>query len=104
MAIDLNTEEVLPFALAARRVPGRNGKGVAVSTLFRWASRGVRGIRLEFLQTGGVMSTSTEALQRFFDALTEQTVSANGTPREPTPRERSAASEKAKRELAQAGI
>jgi hypothetical protein len=76
MAIDPTTETLRPFAEAARRLPAlRGGKPVHATTLWRWATRGVRGrrgatIRLETLKVGGTTCTSDEALARFFRALT----------------------------------
>ena len=68
--IDLESETVLSLTEAAKRLPTRRaGKRPHVATLYRWASRGLRGIRLETLQVGGTMCTSVEALQRFFDQL-----------------------------------
>jgi len=69
--IDLRTETILTLAEAASRLPKRRaGKKPHVATLYRWASRGLRGVKLEMLQVGGTTCTSVEALQRFFDALT----------------------------------
>jgi hypothetical protein len=74
MAIDISTEHPLPFTQAAAHLPRRRrGRKAAVSTLYRWASAGVRGIRLETLQVGGTLCTSVQALQRFFDRLTART-------------------------------
>ena len=68
MAIDLSAEKVFPLNEA--RIPSRQpGKKVAYSTLWRWANRGVRGVRLEATPIGGTLYTSAEALQRFADAL-----------------------------------
>ena len=71
--IDMRTETLVPL----RAVPGlpmiprrRRGAKLHVSTVFRWAQRGVRGVRLETLSIGaGQRCTSVEALQRFFDAI-----------------------------------
>lgn len=70
MAIDVFSEHVLTFPEAARILPRRRaGKKAHVSTLYRWATRGVRGCVLETIQVGGTSCTSREALQRFFDRL-----------------------------------
>jgi len=45
-----------------------------VATIYRWASRGLRGHRLESLQLGGTRVTSEAALLRFFESLTENNV------------------------------
>lgn len=68
--IDHRTEIVRAFAEVAAGLPlRRGGKRVNVATLYRWASHGCRGVRLETIQIGGTKCTSQEALQRFFDRL-----------------------------------
>jgi len=57
----------LPDGYLPRR---RRGKKCHVSTLYRWASVGCRGVRLETVQIGATCCTSREALQRFFESLT----------------------------------
>src|SRR4051794_15987195 len=70
--IDATMEHLLTLPQAAQTLPRRRaGRKVAASTIWRWARHGVRGVRLEFLQVGGVMMTSAEALQRFYERLTE---------------------------------
>lgn len=69
--IDVNKEQLIPLTVAAReQVNARGERGVAVSTLFRWWTRGNKGIRLETVLRGGSRMTSREALQRFFTATT----------------------------------
>src|SRR5262245_44002875 len=50
----------------------RRGRRPHVSTLYRWAMRGLRGVRLETICVGGTLCTSREAVLRFFEALTQQ--------------------------------
>jgi hypothetical protein len=70
VAIDIQTETVLPFAAAARRLPRlRADRPVNPATLWRWGSHGLRGVRLETCRVGGTRCTSMEALARFFAAL-----------------------------------
>jgi hypothetical protein len=38
--------------------------------LYRWAKRGLRGVKLETIRVGGTLCTSLEALQRFCERLT----------------------------------
>lgn len=69
--IDLATETVFRLAEAPRYLPrGKSGKSVHISTVFRWAQRGVRGVKLETIRIGGALHTSTRALQRFAEDLT----------------------------------
>jgi hypothetical protein len=77
------SEEILPLSEAARRLPRRRrGRQVAVSTLYRWATVGIRGIRLEVIQIGGTKCTSQQALERFFDQLTNLGNAASQPPAE----------------------
>ncbi|MBI3465351.1 MAG: DUF1580 domain-containing protein [Planctomycetes bacterium] len=69
--IDLAAETVLSLSEAARYLPRRRaGKNPHVSTLFRWARDGLRGVRLETIRVGGTLCTSLEALQHFCERLT----------------------------------
>src|SRR6266699_3286420 len=70
MSINPFAEETFPLAEAARRLPRlRNNRPVSVSTLWRWAFRGLRGAVLETAMVGGVRVTCVAALRRFFEAL-----------------------------------
>ena len=72
--IDLKTEEVFSLAEIVKQkfLPQRrSGKRPNVATLFRWAQRGFRGEVLETIRIGGTKCTSREALQRFFDRLSQ---------------------------------
>jgi hypothetical protein len=95
------SESLLTLSTAARELPGPSGKGVHVSTLWRWSFRGVRGIRLETVLIGGIRYTSREALERF---VASTTAAADGTTAATrTPKQRQRAIEAAERELADAG-
>lgn len=101
MAIDISTEAVATLTEATHHLPRRRkGKRPAVSTLFRWAQKGVRGIRLETLQVGGTKCTSIEALQRFFEALTY----IDSPPPLRSLSQRRRAAEAAQRELEKEGV
>jgi hypothetical protein len=99
--IDFEHEQVFPLQEAARRLPPRRGgKPTHVDSLFRWATTGLKGIRLETILVGGVRCTSMAALSRFFAAQTElrdgrQAVAAPP----PTATARRRASEEAERRL-----
>jgi hypothetical protein len=70
--IDTQSEAILSLSQAADELPRRRrGRKTHVSTLFRWSSAGCKGIVLETIQVGGTRCTSREALQRFFERLTE---------------------------------
>jgi Protein of unknown function (DUF1580) len=68
--IDSTTETLISLTEAAKTVPRRRrGRKTHLSTIYRWATIGVRGIVLETLQCGGSRVTSREALQRFYERL-----------------------------------
>lgn len=68
--IDLASEQVVSLHDVPRRLPRRRGgRPVHVSCVYRWTTRGCRGLILESIQIGGTRCTSIEALTRFFDAL-----------------------------------
>jgi hypothetical protein len=68
--IDFTRETTFPLSQASRKVPRRgSGKRLHTATFYRWAAVGCRGVKLETLQIGGTKCTSAEALQRFFERL-----------------------------------
>ena len=70
--IDLNEEQLIALADVPAILPKRrSGKRIHLSCVYRWAQRGLRGIRLETLQCGGTKVTSKKALARFFQQLDE---------------------------------
>ena len=71
--IDISEEKLVSLADAAKTLPGRPH----VSTIWRWHTRGIRGIRLETVVVGGRRFTSRESLQRFAEATT---AAADGAP------------------------
>jgi hypothetical protein len=78
MAIDITLEVPIPLTTAACHVPRRRrGRKTAASTLHRWATHGLRGVRLETIQIGGTKCTSVPALQRFFDRLSAPNASCS---------------------------
>jgi hypothetical protein len=77
MPINIESEPALPLAEIARRLPARRaGKRTHVSCLWRWIANGLRGVRLESIQVGGVTCSSMAAVQRFFNELTAQRVNS----------------------------
>jgi hypothetical protein len=68
--IDSTLEILIPFTQAVDELPRRRrGRKTHVSTLYRWATVGCRGVILETIQVGATRCTSREALQRFFERL-----------------------------------
>lgn len=95
-------EKLLKLSAAAREVPGRSGRGLHVSTVWRWALRGVRGIRLETVLIGGIRYTSREALERFIARTTAAAIGTKALVR--TSKQRQREIEAAKKELEAEGI
>jgi hypothetical protein len=95
----LLTEDLIGLT-AASRLPQlrRDGRAPALTTVFRWATKGVRGQKLETINCGGWRCTSREAVNRFLARITA----------EPTERPQAAAVASAHRlaehELEAAGI
>jgi hypothetical protein len=84
--IDVGLETTITLAQAAAEQPcRREGKRVSTVTIWRWATRGVKGIVLETLQTPSGRVTSREALQRFFTALAESRQASSGSARPAPP-------------------
>ena len=71
--IDIATEAIVSIPEAPQHLPGQPH----ASTIFRWGTRGVRGVLLETCLVGGRRYTSREALQRFIQATTA--AAAGGT-------------------------
>lgn len=112
MAIDISVEQPVSLTEATKfknNPVRRAGKRPCVSTFYRWATVGVRGVKLETIVCGGARCTTQQALQRFFDRLTGPDAADGPEPATaPTPivtnRQRRAAIAKAEAELARAGI
>ena len=103
----MNTCEILderPFPLSEipAHVPKKRGRKVHRSTGFRWAGRGVRGVRLETVRVGRTQFTSVAALRRFFERLTQRDVLAASSYRTPARRDREY--RRALHDLAEMGI
>ena len=96
MSVTLN-ESLLTLKAAAKLLPGNPH----YATLFRWAQKGCRGVRLESALIGGIRYTSREALDRFIVAC-----SGGGSPAPivATPKQRQRQIAAAERELSEAGL
>jgi Protein of unknown function (DUF1580) len=76
--INITSETPIPLTQAADELPRRRGgRKTNVSTLFRWTTGGCRGVLLEYIQVGGTRCTSREALQRFFEKLSQPRQAGN---------------------------
>jgi len=66
-------DHLTPLAAATRLgwMPRRNGQPIHVATLYRWDTRGVKGVRLQTVMVGRTRCTTEQALREFFKALAE---------------------------------
>jgi len=111
MPINIENETIVSLTEATKILPRVNGKRPAISTLWRWCRKGLRGVHLEYIRVGRNIATSREALNRFFSALADadQPLAQPPSPitrpgRDPTPAVRRRALEDADRILEEAGI
>jgi hypothetical protein len=70
----LTGEKPLTLADAARLLPKRPNP----ATLWRWRTKGVRGVKLETVLIGGRRYVSRAALRQFIDAVTAAASQAEG--------------------------
>ena len=82
MAIDPEIEELLSLTDATKVLPRIGGRKPAISTLWRWCRKGLRGVSLEYLRYGRNIVTTRQALMRFFAALAQvdAQIEANAEP------------------------
>ncbi len=91
--IDTLTETAIPLTQAAVELPRRRGgRKTHVSTLYRWATGGCRGVVLETINVGATRCTSREAMQRFFEQLSAPNAAGQADRTTPPPVHRSARS------------
>jgi hypothetical protein len=75
MTVSITEEDVMRLRELAKLAPRRRkGKKPAVSTLIRYGTVGINGVRLELLKVGSVWCSSPQALQRFYDRVTEASI------------------------------
>ena len=109
MPIDLDSEQILSISAATKAVPKVGRKRPAISTVWRWCRKGVRGVHLEHAFLGGRLVTSREAISRFANRLAEvDRVDSKSIPdhepRQRSQRQRRKAIERAEQELSKSGI
>ena len=64
--IDPLADELISLVEAAALFPRRRGGSkVSTSTLWRWYTRGSRGVRLEVARVGGSVYTTRDAIRNF---------------------------------------
>jgi hypothetical protein len=85
MSIDLVSEEVLSLTDAAKTLPLVHGRRLHPSTLWRWARKGIRGVRLDYVRLGRSIVTTRRALSDFAARLAAADAEP-GTPAAPPQR------------------
>jgi hypothetical protein len=102
--LDTLVETPISLTEAANLLPRRRaGKKASPATIFRWASNGIRGIKLEVIKVGGTLCTSRERLQKFYEKLTLE-AAGELVPPPVTSRSRRASVKRAERVLDKAGV
>jgi hypothetical protein len=86
--IDIGQEELIAIRDVPRELPKRpNGRRLHTSAVYRWLSRGVRGVVLESVKIGGTTYTSKEAMARFAERLSGAATQPRQTPKPPHSRQ-----------------
>lgn len=67
--LHLLTEDLISIREAAAEWPAASGKRKAVQPIYRYAHRGVRGVKLEVMKVGHCYVTSRQAITRFLTAI-----------------------------------
>jgi hypothetical protein len=81
MSIDPLSEELLTMPEAASLLPKRRGGAkVSLTSLWRWSTRGAKGVRLETVRVGSSVYTTRAALRRFIEARTTAAVAQAPAP------------------------
>lgn len=69
--IDPSRDELLRLSQAAKLFPKVNGKAKPLATIYRHATKGCRGIRLDIYCDGGAVYTTQQAVERFLNQVCE---------------------------------
>ena len=72
-------EPVMTFTEAASWCECRFGRRPNVATIWRWAVKGVKGVRLQTISLGRYRYTTEAALERFIDQMSSATLETNAT-------------------------
>ena len=105
--------DLLTLSAAARELPRRRrGAPTSPSTVYRWITKGIAGVKLEAFQVGTALCVTREGLMRFFRTVADRRLAepeageSVSTPARRTSRTRGTATQKAAtaRVLARAGL
>lgn len=67
----LSEERPLSLSAAAAYIGRLTGDKPHISTIWRWCSKGCKGIRLESIYIGGKRYVTVSAIERFIEALSQ---------------------------------
>lgn len=81
--IDAENDTLVSVRQLARQ---RLGKNIAPSTVWRWARKGCRGVKLECVQVLGAWHTTPAAFARFVAAQTAAALGSDAPQESPAPR------------------
>jgi len=70
--IRLSESKLIPISEVPPLLPRFGSKKIHKSTVWRWCSKGLKGVRLEHVKIGRRICTTRDALDRFFDSLAEK--------------------------------
>lgn len=101
--VDVKKEKLIPLYKVPKFdwMPRHDdGTPYAAQAVHNWAVRGIRGVRLEILNVGGIRHTTEEAVLRFFEKITVPIQ----RPQSVTPAEARRAHQSAKERLAAMGV
>lgn len=82
--LNSTSETLVSFKEATRLIPTANGRRLNASTVWRWAMKGVHGVKLEHVCFGRGMFTSKEALARFANCVAEARITQSSEHRTDT--------------------
>ena len=69
--IDIAKETLILFSDLPKHLPKRGKKDIHLSACYRWKNQGIAGVRLETVFIAGNRWSSIEALNRFWQRVTE---------------------------------
>jgi hypothetical protein len=69
---DIDLSKLIPFSKVPSMLPRstRSGKRMSPAVCYRWASKGLNGVKLRSLKIGGTFHTSPTWLREFFEQVT----------------------------------
>ena len=102
--ISNHPDQLVRFGEAAKIVESITREPVSTASIYRWASRGLRGVRLRTAFAGGHRRTSETFLREFFAAVTAAADGVSVSPSITTTNRRADQIARADQELRDAGI